>query len=366
MLPATQIIIERSRDIDKEIRELSLQLEEIYAMKRELNNQIWNLEVNITGARNRKDNILAGNGDTVDLDTIKSARKTFIKPCPADDCNGYLSTQWKCGLCDTKVCSKCFEIKPKTANDEEETNGGDEETKVADGPNAHICKEENLKTADEIRKSCKGCPKCGIMIYKIEGCNQMYCVSCNTAFSWASGKIETGRIHNPHYYEWLRKQNNGEIRREPGDVPCGGFPTAYDITRRFKLHDEQRTFVNRTHGSITHYDMVVRRNYQVTEGLDKNLDIRIKYLMNRIDEDKFKVLLQRREKSDQKKVAIYQVVDMFVNTGQDLYRSFYQKEITYNSLEHQLKELRTYVNEQFVNIGKQFSCITPYINANWY
>ena len=26
-------------------------------------------------------------------------RATFIKPCPAKDCKGFLSTAWKCGLC---------------------------------------------------------------------------------------------------------------------------------------------------------------------------------------------------------------------------------------------------------------------------
>ena len=45
----------------------------------------------------------------------------------------------------------------------------------------------------------------------VRNCDQMYCMQCHTAWDWITQTIETGRIHNPHYYEWLRTQNNGEI-----------------------------------------------------------------------------------------------------------------------------------------------------------
>ena len=40
-----------------------------------------------------------------------TSRHAFIKPCPAPNCRGMLSTQWKCGLCSTKVCNKCLAVK---------------------------------------------------------------------------------------------------------------------------------------------------------------------------------------------------------------------------------------------------------------
>ena len=50
----------------------------------------------------------------------------------------------------------------------------------------------------------------------------MWCVKCHTAFSWRTGAIET-KIHNPHYYEWMRsKSANGEIPREEGDAAGQG------------------------------------------------------------------------------------------------------------------------------------------------
>ena len=39
------------------------------------------------------------------------------------------------------------------------------------------------------------------------------------AFDWRSGRIETGRVHNPHYFEFKKRS------REHGDIPCGGRPT---------------------------------------------------------------------------------------------------------------------------------------------
>lgn len=94
--------------------------------------------------------------DDVNLDdynSILSEKKgekiAFIKPCPAENCKGFLSSKWMCGLCDTHVCPKCFLIK----TDEE-----------------HVCKDEDLKTAELIKKDSKNCPGCGVSIFKIEGC----------------------------------------------------------------------------------------------------------------------------------------------------------------------------------------------------
>jgi hypothetical protein len=59
-------------------------------------------------------------------------------------------------------------------------------------------------------------------------CLQMYCVTCQTPFMWDTLKIVTsGAIHNPHYYERMKRK--GQLPRNPGDVPCGGFPTRYQL-----------------------------------------------------------------------------------------------------------------------------------------
>lgn len=136
----------------------------------------------------------------------KSERKQFIMPCPADNCKGYLSTQYKCELCKLYTCSDCFEVIGYSKDD------------------PHECKQENIQSAQMIKKETKGCPKCGVRIFKISGCDQMWCTECKVAFSWNTGKIVlTGAIHNPHYYNYLQQTGANAAPRNPGDIICGGL-----------------------------------------------------------------------------------------------------------------------------------------------
>jgi hypothetical protein len=135
--------------------------------------------------------------------TPAAAKSQFVRKCADPECHGFLSTRWKCGLCDKWTCSDCHEIKA----------GGDHEE-----DDDHKCDPNNVATAQLLSKDTKGCPKCQTPITHGGGCDQMWCVQCHVAFSWKTGQIET-KIHNPHYYEWRRK--NGGLAREPGDIVCG-------------------------------------------------------------------------------------------------------------------------------------------------
>lgn len=68
----------------------------------------------------------------------------------------------------------------------------------------------------------KLCPRCCNLIEKEDaGCDQMFCVLCNTVFSWKTGLIvDSDSSHNPHYYQWKRK--TGELRRHDLDNPKEG------------------------------------------------------------------------------------------------------------------------------------------------
>ena len=128
---------------------------------------------------------------------------TFICPCPNENCNSGLISidNLSCASCGTKICKHCREI-------------------VKDNKK-HVCDKNIVENIKGIRSNTKPCPKCAISIYKIEGCDQIWCTQCKVAFSWKTGKLETGVLHNPHAIQWMRE--NGGLNRDINDVPCGGL-----------------------------------------------------------------------------------------------------------------------------------------------
>ena len=147
-------------------------------------------------------------------------------------------------------------------------------------------------------------------------CDQMWCVDCHTAFSWTTGQLVNGVVHNPHYYEFLRKQGNGVAPRNAGDVPCGGVPYYHTLQQNIKHLDKPtQTMVMAIHrltAEITEFRMQV---YQGHFNVDDNGDLGVRYLMKDIEKDAMKSELVKRELKRNKHLAIRAVLEMFVNTS---------------------------------------------------
>lgn len=136
-----------------------------------------------------------------------------------------------------------------------------------------------------------------------KNCDQMFCNLCQTAFSWKTGIIEVGRIHNPHYYEFLRKQNNGEIPREEDIVErlnCRNRLINNNILRhcnsiyKNNTNDKIKNIVL----FITDYIRYYFHNIAIKESFDRNL-INIDEKINRLNIDylKGKIIKDNYEKS---------------------------------------------------------------------
>lgn len=231
---------------------------------------------------------------------VGNEKRQFVRACPVDDCRGFLSTVWKCGVCDNWSCPDCHEVKGKDK----------------DGP--HVCDPNNVETAKLLAKDSRNCPKCASMIFKIDGCDQMFCTQCHTAFSWRTGRVESGTIHNPHYYEYHRQR--GTLQRNPGDVPCGGFPEWFRINHTCARNSALFAKIAAAHRTHGHCQWVVIPRY--TTGNQDNRDLRVKFMIGDIDEDEFKRKIQQREKARHRKTDIVQVLEMYTTVLNDLFQAY--------------------------------------------
>jgi hypothetical protein len=201
----------------------------------------------------------------------------------------------------------------------------------------------------------------------IHNCNQFFCTSCNTVFDWKTGKIVVGGpVHNPHYFEWVRK-NGGNVR-QLGDEPCGGLPYLFRFTENVKYYKENYDLILNIYRITAEIIDWWRGRYPVTSSLHGNRDLRVKYLMNELDDEEFKKQLQIREKKIIKNTAIRQVLDMFIAVAIENIIVINDAKLTKSDIMiniKQLQEIREYTNSCLVNVGKKYTCTVPQILEGW-
>lgn len=320
-----------------------------------------------------------------------SKPKEFRHHCPVDGCKGFLSKQWKCPVCATWACSKCHQIIGYHKTD------------------PHVCKQSDIDSVEEIKKSTKPCPTCAVPIQKSVGCNQMWCTQCQVAFDWKTGEIQNGVIHNPHFFEAKR---SGMIRA-PGDNVCGGLPNYWDWDKVVRLYCDgikmfgETTFDNHMRHKRQEFDKACAVSYRIAgENIDfinrirhqvtayngpKSEKLRIEYITGVIDEKKYKTLITTQENSREKKQAnldileIYNTVTIenfqaFIGKIQDFFQAdISQIQIPYNhkytdvekqiligffdEFNHNIKRINYYVNKRAIKIGYYYNQSINIINS---
>lgn len=506
LMPATQPIIEekiRKNNIKKEIAHIDALLQDLFVEKRKLERSLYLNEIE-------------------DNSAVKNT-SNYVRACSAEGCRGFLSSQWKCGICEQWTCPECHELKGLDRHCE------------------HTCDPNNVETAKLLSKDTKSCPKCQAKIFKIDGCfsgstpilmwdlstkmaqdivvgdilvgddgekrivenlvcgmdqmyeieqdkgmhyivnskhtlvlqsnkysnsndndndyvynhdssnviliivddylrldehyrnklygikinkhfdnyirtkigvvslgkgkyygwsvnknnrflladrtvvkncDQMWCTQCHTAFSWKTGAIQTN-IHNPHYYEWQRK--NGGAPRVAGDIECG-----QDLTHNTS-EILRNVIINGKHQSLLTYQRVGLQDYYTlndksnvlveiirrtihnirtelpqfrTNHLEKNQELRVHYLSNDIDEETFKMLIQRNDKKHRKNNEISQVIQVSITANTDIVFRIIDNlkksapgEDKFDELMLEFHGVREYCNEIFKDISFAYSCV---------
>jgi hypothetical protein len=261
-------------------------------------------------------------------------KKMFCRKCTNENCKGFLSSKWKCSLCETWTCHECH------------VNVGTFENKQT-----HVCLKEDVETVKLLKTDSKQCPSCSVLIFKMYGCDQMFCTNCKTAFSWNTGKIYHGRqIHNPHYFEYMRENGNANANANAnpnGDNIRDGcrqldgyiaerihvYLAAIDTKiKMLTLYNHKKTIVNLDTVSsdntssiynicrnIIHLKNVIIVEHEriITRCTDYSVSNRIDYLLNMMDETKFKKNIQMNEKKKQKSQEYLAILTMVCDTVTD-------------------------------------------------
>lgn len=147
----------------------------------------------------------------------------------------------------------------------------------------------------------------------------MWCVNCNCAFCWNTGRVYENltTVHNPHYIEYLRTRGReGQLAE-----PCGedlvdivhmelallGDMWTYGIVDEFWRNDTSGplAYIPSSMACASELIAYLRRVYipyteHMRASLADNLDLGIKFLEGRIDRKKWGATLEQRAKRSEK------------------------------------------------------------------
>jgi hypothetical protein len=204
----------------------------------------------------------------------------------------------------------------------------------------------------EILSTTRTCPKCYVHIFKAGGCDQMWCSNCHVTFSFATGQIDDGPIHNPVYYEYLASRS-ADLNMTPihlENIACGDVPHVDLYTDHVRYHHREYTYQYfKLYRDKLHIERVVLPHYSLDKIKD-NQDLRVRYLTGEITEKQWHNSLLLRQKKRMKYNAFTQLFQTILVILNDVIRRIYST--TTNTPNKSLWDVKEFVNQNIERICK--------------
>lgn len=283
-------------------------MEERRALMRQIDDVLGKVDANVTVKRLQK--------------APEDEKKTHVMRCPVEGCKGYVEgAGWTCEMCNAEVCERCRVVKG-SCHVERAQSGS---------VSVHVCKQGDIDNAQAIAADTRPCPKCYVPIFKAGGCDQMWCPLCHTTFSYNTGALDKGPIHNPVYYEYLasRTAQGGMADINLENLACGEVPDdilVVPMLREVGVQPETVRKVMRMAQYRMHVVESVLREceLQLHDGDEEtHADLRVRYLTGDLTEERWHGVLLHRLKRQGKVHAFHQLYTMLLLVINDVYRRMY-------------------------------------------
>jgi hypothetical protein len=284
-----------------------------------------------------------------DHNHVVEERRSFVAACPSDACKGFLSTQYKCGTCLKQFCSACRELKAEH----------------------HVCDPDVVASIKAILNDSRACPGCGMPINRVSGCDQMYCTLCDVPFSYSTGQRIQGVIHNPHYFERLRQLREkagaaGEAAAQDMQEECGRWPEIWQF--RWITGGDRAILTSLHQTAVNLQQHVFPQMARFARRRDDNLDLRVRYCLDELPEERFKMLLEQRERKRDLEVDVREALQLFVLLSLEMAYRLRALEGSQDRLDQSSKVLAEHllrvedlVNKPLRDIGKRFKKKVPIV-----
>lgn len=248
--------------------------------------------------------------------------KTIVMKCSSCEVGIVMrdGEQIKCNVCSSIYCPECG---------------------VKLDPNEdHICLKDEIKSFKELQSNTRPCPKCASPIFKIEGCDHMFCVKCKTSFDWKTGEKISG-YGNPHRDEWL---NNMGVSTES---IANGFFNLDQATQIVVLSTIARTIRIKLNDTF----MVRQRS----RGKQLNADI--------LDQSSIKFDIFNEDRFIETVRAIYDLHITLRDEQQNFFKGCYFKTLkTSNTTLNEIEQIDFHLRELFTKLLETYEDFMRVLN----